>query len=969
MPETEKIELQTIVKGTEIVNFFGLDSPDFSGLTFGYLIVDVANNPVKITTNSFDTQFSRQNVTNNFVYDTSINFITGWTVSTILNYEIPSAQQGAINQRFVTKNKNTYGQQYTFFSEFRETSVNDLHANISIHRTFDILDTLSVINSVDGEPVYRESPTGVLYGKIQSLQKINDEFGNKLTIPLVQVPVCVFNTSTAFPDISSLDDNGNRIVLNIKENSFSNQYFDQETYNFAQDFLSSTQSLKLIPDQYKYTAITNENGEFVIYDVPIGSQSFMLEIDLLKHGLTKDEVSLSMFPYPTVSSPTVDTVPHFYFRQFNINIVPSWGDYQSGYTELNISVPIDLRKWTNYVFPPVAFVADEKLETTVAKNSSKKLKVQIRDMTAPNFDFKTLTLSKVQDDLDRDTGAQYVWYNSFAENRRNVDFNQFGCNIIKLPANMYDPNGFQTDENGIPTTRKGVWLSSYQFREYIDDGFLSSRATGGYSYWLNGKYYLISHFDLNYIDGNDITYSSYPSSATTNQFPYEKPWTINYPEPYSITKKPVNIRFTGMTDRQIFSSGATAADNVYYMDEPAYSDGDLVGMETSTPGSISNSTGGFGVQYIPDISGNASILFFANRISEVATKNFMYKYERNVAWNETYSNGFEPFWDTPSQKQIFGGKSKVNGNERFQRLEAGYGYFMKPQGWPRYVKTDIGDIPSADILLNPTTVSSSPFTLVPGIIGKNMYSAKYWPNDTFNINKQDLALSLGTGNQVKNGTIDIYRIVHSGQDYINIPYNFVIPTYANLVIHSAILAYSFSLTNTGEIPSSIKNTYHQPVYYYDLNNVVRLANIGEMIILYPNHRLFLDAYGVSNEWGYSDLALGGSLVSLPGNSNYSNDLNQYTVSSYSFGATYKNSVDVGESYGNPGHFSTDISIGVGLNVYNYYIITETTGKNNGAWNDGIDSYFSESNLSKYKITKMLYIANDLSTNGSYGEFI
>ena len=49
----------------------------------------------------------------------------------------------------------------------------------------------------------------------------------------------------------------------------------------------------------------------------------MVEIDLLKQGLTKDEVSLNFFPYPATPNPNIDSVPHIYFRQFSINVVPS----------------------------------------------------------------------------------------------------------------------------------------------------------------------------------------------------------------------------------------------------------------------------------------------------------------------------------------------------------------------------------------------------------------------------------------------------------------------------------------------------------------------------------------------------------------------------------------------------------------------------------------------------------------------
>lgn len=918
MIQNEVIEIQQVRKGTKVVNFFGTDNSDFNNLPLGFLIIDSVGNPISITNNESDLKYKRLE-NNTFRYDDTIKYITGKTSTETFDYELTDEQRGIARQKFIDINKNSYGDKNTFWVDFSNASVNDMYANISLIKSYDTLNTLSIINSVEGEPVFRESPTGIVFGKLEALQKISDENGNKIKIPLNNVPVCVFKTTDEFPDTSSVDDNGNRIVLNLKENSDESQYFDDDTFLFAQDFLTSTEQLKSIPDKYRYTALTNENGEFVIYDVPTGAQTFMLEIDLLKQGLTKDEVSLNVFPYPTTENPNVDNVPHFYYRQLNINVVPSWGDFQSGYTQLNVSIPLDLRKWTTYIFPPVAFSENEKLEVSVSKNANRKLKLQIRDMTTKDFPFKTLTLCKIETDLDRDIGAKYVWYNEFAENRRQVEYSEFGCYVLKLPANLYDINGFKTDSNGTPTKNKGLWLASYQIKEFIDDT-LSSRATGAYSYWKDGKFYLISHFDLNFVAGNDVEHTAYPSETKLGEFPYEKPWSINYPEKYSIPYKPVKQRISDAASRQQYSN------NVYFMEEPAYEDGDLLGIE------VDGISGGFGVQYIPDPAGDGPGIFFANRISEVATKNFMYKYEKGVAWNETYANGYEPYWTTPSANNPFGGLSQVKQGEKFQRLECGYGYFLKPQGWPRYVRAPWGaDVPAADIV-NGSNVSSVPKTSPLGIIG-DMYSPKKWINDTYNIEGQNLALALSNQTQIKRGGLDFYRIVDSGINNIVQPYNFIIPTYARLKINRASLAYSFTLTHIGEVAVKIKNRFGAGVYYYDKDDVIRYVERNSIIDLYPGKSMFLDGAGQYSNGATSSILWGTSL-SLPGNSSFSPDLNQYTASVYRFRVTYVNT-----NAGDPGSKEFDFSVGSNTSIPTYWVRTETSGGEHGIVHDGISRDF------------------------------
>ena len=914
MIQREVIEIQNYTKGTKIVNFFGVDHVDFQDFPLGYLITDFAGKPLKVVDNEFELNSVRL-PNNSFKYDSTIKYITGKTSTQTLNYELTEEEKKLFLQRFIDKNKTTYGKDNVYWSMYSPSSINDVYANVSFIKSFNTLNTLSVINSTEGETTYKESLTGVLFGKLESIQKISDESGNKIKIPLFNVPVAIFKTTDEFPDISSTDENGNRIVLNVKENSEKSKYFNEETYNFASQFLTSTEQFKNIPDKYRYTAMTNEKGEFIIYDVPVGAQTFMFEVDLLKQGMTKDEVALNNFPYQTTENPNVDNIPHLFFRQFSINVVPSWSDLQSGYTQLNITVPIDLRKWTTYIFPPVAF-GNEKLEITVAKNTSRKFKIDIRDMTVKGFPEKTISLVKVSNDLDKDIDSQYAWYGEFAENRKQVEFSEFGCYVLKLPANLYDPDGFKTNQDGIPTQNKGVWLSSYQLRESIDIT-RGLRATGGHSYWTPSKGFLfISHYDLNLSIGNEI---DIPTTTTVGKYPYEKPWTINYPTKYSIPAKPINQRFGDSTKRLPYSNGN------YYMEEPAYSDGDLVGAAMSFVG-VSGNSGGFGIQYIPNSQGGDSV-FFVNRIAAVATRNYMYKYEKGVSWNETYANGYMPFFTVPAQNLPFAGQSTVKNGETYQRLECGYGYFMKPQGWPRYVRNSNGvDVP-AEYITSPTVTPI-------GMVG-NMYSTQKWYNDVFNLeNNQNYALALN-GAEIKNSGIDIYRIVQSGIGNVQKAFNFVIPTYCRLKINWSPLAYAFSLKNTGEITVLIENKFRDFVWYYDETDTIRKVEKSGKIHLFPGKIMFMNG-GDDTKHGSKDvnLLMDKTALILPSNSNYNTDLNQYTRANYTFGVSYKDTIFNGN-----GNFSFDFAEDATPDIPTFWVRTHHGGGKNGIISDGISKYY------------------------------
>lgn len=900
--------------GTSVQGFLSIDDSAFQSLPISYLLLDYNNTPINIVTSKFDTQYTIDN-NNIYHYDPTIRFVTGKTVTQNYNFVLSTTQQQNAITSFnnITASSTAVTTSTTIYSyvssgltstqitnpspivfvNFINNPVDDYYTNIAITRTIDQLDTLSVHNAVINNTLTMNSPTGVLFGKMTALQKIKDDSGNTISIPLANVIVGIFNVSSTFPTVSSLDNNGNRIALNLQENCNRNLYFNNESFTADTSVLLTDLSNSNISDQYKYTTTTNENGEFILFDIPVGQQTFMFEVDLLKQGLTKDEVALNFFPYSTDISPTLGEIPHLYFRQISVNVVPSWGTFQTGYTELNVSVPLDLRKWTTHIFPPVS-ITGQKLEAAVSSDASNSLKIQIRDMTVAFNSQNAVRVAQIMNDLDRNIGQQYYWINEFTTNRLQAEYTTFGCYVLKLPANLYDPNGFVTDANGTPTTKKGVWLSSYQFSEFTSDVF---RKTGAIRTFNGSSIYFLSHFDLNYVSSNSTLTS--PVTAI-GQFPYEKPWTINYPAQYSIPAKPIVPRFNYGIGRAVKSG--TGNNSVYWTDDPAWADGDLVG---NMYGDIA---GGFGIQSFEGA-------FFANRIAQVATSNFMYKYERNVAWNEEYANGFEPLWNS-NPKKAFVGQSKVGGTngvpgEQYQRLECGYGYFFKPQGWPRIVREPSGnsDIPFFGDMNNLKKLD--PNNPGPGTtpIGTtyNLYSDVAHINDVYNLGNQNLAVCMDDRSSIKEGTLDIYRIVNSGIGNVSIPSKFIINTF--VVLHfsgPSDRCVFWQITNTSDITVHFTNEFtdYQPAVGYNCRytNPFGGSDIGSpfggTITLIPGGSVTGPDYGFHEAVAYAD-------ITLPGNSAFDPNSHQYTVASYTVNVLYNGAV--GQS--SPATSTFDIAIG------------------------------------------------------------
>jgi len=91
---------------------------------------------------------------------------------------------------------------------------------------------------------------------------------------------------------TDVDDNGSRISFNLKEASKQSDYFNTESFSAdTEQFLQDGSNFTQVPSHYKFMTYTNDEGEFVIHNVPTGTQTMVFEVDMFKQGLTKDEIS------------------------------------------------------------------------------------------------------------------------------------------------------------------------------------------------------------------------------------------------------------------------------------------------------------------------------------------------------------------------------------------------------------------------------------------------------------------------------------------------------------------------------------------------------------------------------------------------------------------------------------------------------------------------------------------------------
>lgn len=694
----------------------------------GYVILNDKRQPLTIAEFSGNTIWVR-NEENNFInlYESNFNFLTGYTTIQS-SVEIVNDEQKKSLAKSAKNRISDASQKDNVFVIFEDKVIDDYFYNVSVKHTIDTLDTFNVYNNVVNSLPIQSSNTGVVFGKLEAIQQINDPKSpsERVKIPLRSVPIGIFNPSTDFPQAVSVDQNGNRLRLNFSK--FANvslhatNYFNQQSKDFDDNFLLTNTELKSIPEHYKMMTTTNENGEFIIYNVPIGNQTLIFDVDLLKQGLTKEEVALNFFPYPTDENPNIDSVPHFFSRQIPIEVFPAWGDFQTGYTEVNISANLDLRKWATYYFVPATYDSF-KMEELPSRGINIPLSISVRDMTKKNmgggYDTKKLLPSEIvqiPNNLNRDSEQELLWFDEFTQKKNTIQFRATDFSIIKLPANIYHPTMLNSIQTGkaikLPSDTitqkekqlKGTWFAAYQFKQFTNE--TTFRATGAEKRGENGVYYWRNHFDLTFPishDKQNVTQDEKPieiakKHETLGKFPYEKSWSYFYPNPVKIPSVPSKLR-----------------EGDYPL--PKYSDGDLIGLLDKT-----KNAGGYGLQYT--VGTNAS--FIINKFSSIVTKDYVYKYEQCNYIDETYGSGHNN-----SNKQYGYNESHVENGEEFQRVECGFSYFMRPMDWPLIKQSKVD-------FLNVETDKS------------------YFVDSA----TKDVSLDLGLFTSQKTGRLDIYRILN-----------------------------------------------------------------------------------------------------------------------------------------------------------------------------------------------------------------
>ncbi len=213
----------------------------------------------------------------------------------------------------------------------------DKSVKVLLEQEFEYLEILSL--KILQSQIYTRncSDYGVIVGRVS----VNDGFGIPNAKVSIFIPITdedsnnpIISELYPYKTLSDLNEDGYRYNLLPYRPSHSGHvptgtFFDRE------DVLTNPTLIEVYDKYYKYNAVTNESGDYMIFGVPVGSQTIKVDIDLsdigefslspqdlIRMGVATDsQVSGTKFK----SSTNLTELPQIVTINRTLEVEPLWG--------------------------------------------------------------------------------------------------------------------------------------------------------------------------------------------------------------------------------------------------------------------------------------------------------------------------------------------------------------------------------------------------------------------------------------------------------------------------------------------------------------------------------------------------------------------------------------------------------------------------------------------------------------------
>ena len=369
----------------------------------------------------------------------------------------------------------------------------DKYVNVQLDQDFEFLEILS-LKILQSEIYIRPcSDYGVVVGRIS----VNNGFGIPNAKVSIFIPLSTEDESNPvisdlypYKNLSSINDDGYRYNLLPYTQSYSN-HTPTGTFPTRKDVLTNPYLIEVFDKYYKYTCTTNDSGDFMIFGVPLGSQTIHVDVDLsdigefslspqdlIRMGIaTESQVAGTKFK----SSTNLGELPQLI--QFNriIDVQPLWGEPEI--CNLGITrTDFDLTSEANINITPTAIFMGSLVSSNEDQAQKANCKPRLKQGNLCNLVTGPGEILAIRQTIRQDIyGRPGLEVHPLQEGGQVIDENgawmiELEMNMDRVVTNEFGQQVLTSDPKaGIPTSAKYrfkiKWNQAPSLKEQVKRGY------------------------------------------------------------------------------------------------------------------------------------------------------------------------------------------------------------------------------------------------------------------------------------------------------------------------------------------------------------------------------------------------------------------------------------------------------------------------------------------------------------------
>ena len=251
--------------------------------------------------------------------------------------------------------------------------------DLPLTQTYDMFEILSLKLNQKNDYNFYDSEVGLVVGRVLA----NQGFG----IPNAKVSVFIpmsddatVNQRILYNFVSTQDSNYDNIRYNLLPDFVDNAcHQDVGTFPNKRLVLDNNDVIEIFDKYYKYTTVTNEAGDYMIYGVPTGSQTIHVDLDMSDIGVLsqrpRDMVykgyNINQFESPNKfkTSTNLNSLSQLYSQDKGVFVYSYWGNSNNGTDHIAITrcdINIDYKFEPTCIF--IGSIVTDKGSNAIGKN-------------------------------------------------------------------------------------------------------------------------------------------------------------------------------------------------------------------------------------------------------------------------------------------------------------------------------------------------------------------------------------------------------------------------------------------------------------------------------------------------------------------------------------------------------------------------------------------------------------------------